>query len=239
MRTLSSLAVVLVVFGGELRAAPVPADKPPPSIDGKYTLVSVSTPDDRGGAAGGGAVIGGPGGGVMRVRPGLLATYMTGPATITKNQITIEGRGGTISPFAATGVTLPVTMEYTIDATKNPMTIDVDHISMRGKKTKALGLVEVVGDRVIIAINKEGGERPKSTEEVDDVTVYYFLKAPPPPKVEFRIVAMTAGKEEDAEKELNKLTKEGYELVNTTNPIATDGKASPTIIHFVLKRTTK
>jgi hypothetical protein len=50
---------------------------------------------------------------------------------------------------------------------------------------------------------------------------------------------MTAGKEEDAEKELNKLTKEGYELVNTTNPIATDGKASPTVIHFVLKRTTK
>ena len=71
------------------------------------------------------------------------------------------------------------------------------------------------------------------------MTVYYFQKAPPPPKVEYKVVALTAGKEADIEKELNKLAGEGYELVNTTNPIATDAKAAPTIIHFVLKRTSK
>jgi len=37
---------------------------------------------------------------------------------------------------------------------------------------------------------------------------------------EFRIVAMTVGKEADAEKELNKLAQDGFELVNTTNPAA-------------------
>jgi len=50
MRTLTSLAV-LVVLAGPLLAAPVPADKPPPSIEGKYTLLSVSTPNDRVGPA--------------------------------------------------------------------------------------------------------------------------------------------------------------------------------------------
>src|SRR5205807_2213040 len=93
MRTLLSLGAVLVALVGsssELLAAPVPADKPQPSIDGKYTLLSVSTPDDRAGGGGGfpgGGVIG-PGGGRVMIRPGLAATYMAGPATITKNQIT-------------------------------------------------------------------------------------------------------------------------------------------------------
>ena len=54
-----------------------------------------------------------------------------------------------------------------------------------------------------------------------------------------RIVAMTVGKEADAEKELNRLAQEGFELVNTTNPAATDGKASVTTVHFILKRTAK
>ena len=175
----------------------------------------------------------------MRVRPGLAATYMVGPATITKSQIMIEGRGNVISPFAAAGITLPMTMEYTFDPTKSPMTIDVFNISLRGKKTKSLGLVEVVEDRLIIAVAKEGDERPKNTEENGDVTVYYFQKAHPAPKVEYKIVAMTVGKEADAEKELNKLATEGFELVNTTNPAATDGKASPTTVHFILKRTVK
>ena len=137
---------------------------------------------------------------------------------------------------AAAGST---TMEYTLDATKSPMTIDVETTSLRGKKSKALGLVEVVGNRLIIAVAKEGDERPKTTEEGENITVYYFQKAPPPPKVEFRVIAMTAGKEADAEKELNKLAGEGYELVSTTNPLAADGKSAPTTIHFVLKRTTK
>jgi len=97
----------------------------------------------------------------------------------------------------------------------------------------------VTDDLLVIAVAKERDERPKNTEENDNVTVYYFQKAPPPPKVEFKIVAMTVGKEADAEKELNKLALEGFELVNTTNPAATDGKASPTTVHFILKRVTK
>jgi hypothetical protein len=243
MRTLLSLSVVLVALAGscgQLLAAPVPADKPAPSLEGKYTLLSVSTPEDRPGPGGGGPVAGGfpGGGGVMRVRPGLAATYMVGPAAITKNRITIEGRGNVISPLAA-GLHLPLTMEYTIDTTKTPMTIDINNVSLRGKKTKALGLVEVNEDRVILAVAKEGDERPKNMDEAGDVTVYYFQKAPPPPKVEFKIVAMTVGKEADAEKELNKLASQGFELVNTTNPAASDGKSSPTTVHFILRRTVK
>ena len=65
------------------------------------------------------------------------------------------------------------------------------------------------------------------------------MKSPPPPRVEFRIVAMRAGMEEAVEKELNKLSQEGFELVNTTNPIAADGKTNPTTVHFILKRTVK
>jgi hypothetical protein len=234
MRTLTPIAAALFVFAGAHAGgkAPVPNEKPLPAIDGKYTLLSMSSPDDRNGAAGG---VAGPGG-FARIRTSPASLYMTGPATITKDKITLDGRG-VISALA--GTSGPTTMEYTIDATKTPMTIDVEHVSLRGKKTKALGLVEAVGDRLIIALAKEGDDRPKNTEENGDVTVYYFQKAPPPPKVEFKVVALTAGKEADVEKELNKLTGEGYELVSTTNPIATDGKAAPTIIHFVLKRTTK
>jgi len=237
MRTLIPVAAVLVVFAGAHAGgkAPVPNAKSPPSIDGKYTLLSMSSPDDRNGGAGGFGAVGGPGGAV-RIRTSPASLYMTGPATITKDKITLEGRG-VISPLA--GTSGPTTMEYTIDATKTPMTIDVEHVSLRGKKTKALGLVEVVGDRLVLALAKEGDDRPKNTDENGDVTVYYFQKAPPPPKVEFKVVALTAGKDADVEKELNKLAGEGFELVSTTNPIATDGKAAPTIIHFVLKRTTK
>jgi uncharacterized protein (TIGR03067 family) len=161
---------------------------------------------------------------------------MVGPATITKNEITLEGSGLRSTPFGVSG---PTTMEYTLDATKTPMTIDVENTSLRGKKTKSLGLAEIVGDRLIIAIAKEGDERPKTTDEADNVTVYYLKKSPPPPKTEFRIIAMTVGKEEEAEKELNKLVAAGYELTNTTNPAAADGKASPTTVHFILKRTAK
>jgi hypothetical protein len=130
-------------------------------------------------------------------------------------------------------------MEYTFDPTKSPMTIDVEIVPVRGKKTKGLGVVEISGNRLTIALAKEGSARPKTTEEVEGVTVYYFLKVPPPPRAEFRIVAMTAGKEDEAEKELNKLTQEGYELVTTTSPIAPNPRASVTTVHFVLKRTVK
>jgi hypothetical protein len=60
-----------------------------------------------------------------------------------------------------------------------------------------------------------------------------------PLRSEYRIVAMTVGKEEAAEKELNKLAQEGFELVNTTNPMAPDARAAPTTVHFILKRTIK
>src|SRR5262249_5167069 len=106
-------------------------------------------------------------------------------------------------------------------------------------KTKALGIVEISGNRVTIALAREGSDRPKTLDDAEATTIYVFQKAPPPPKVEFRIVAMTAGKEADAEKELNKLAGEGYELDSTPNPLAADGKSAPTTIHFVLKRTTK
>jgi hypothetical protein len=117
------------------------------------------------------------------------------------------------------------------------MTIDLYTLDLRNKKAKAEGIVEVVDDRVTIAVAKEGGPRPKSFEEAEGVTVYYFKKSPPPPRPEFRIVALTAGKEADAEKELNRLAREGFELVSTTQPIATDPRATVTTIHFVLRRT--
>ena len=115
--------------------------------------------------------------------------------------------------------------------------IDVEIANLRGKKSKSLGIVEVNGNRMILALAKEGDERPKTTEEADNVTVYYFQTSPPPPRTEFRIVAMTVGKEEAAEKELNKLSQEGFEFVSTTQPVAADAKSSVTTIHFLLKRT--
>jgi hypothetical protein len=237
MRTFVSLAVVLVAFAGTRAGAkaPVPNEKPLPTLEGKYNLLSLSTPDDRMGAAGGPIAVG-PGGGFVGGRIRTNSVYMTGPATISKTEIHLEG-AGRVSPLI--GISGPTTMEYTIDASKTPMTIDITNVSLRGKKTKSLGLAEVVGDRLIVAIAKEGDDRPKNTEENEGVTVYYFQKVPAPPKPEFRIVAMTVGKEADAEKELNKLSQEGFELVSTTTPTAPDAKSSPTTIHFVLKRTAK
>jgi hypothetical protein len=244
MRTLLPLAAV-VALAAPLRAAPVPNEKPLPAIDGKYNLVSLSTPDTRIGPGGGFAPAGGGfpggGGGVMVGRVSAATALLLGPAHITKNEITLEGRPGVVSPLSvvAAGTTLPMTMTYTLDKTKTPMTIDVETSNLRGKKTKTLGLVEVIDNRLVIALAGEGGERPKTTDEGEGITVYYFQKAPPPPKAEVRIVAMTVGKEAETEKELNKLLADGFELVSTTNPVATDAKASPTTVHFILKRTTK
>jgi hypothetical protein len=242
MHTLPMLAVVVFALAGgqanQKIAAPAPKDAPAQSIEGKYTLLSVSYPTDRAGP-GGFAVPGGPGGGGGigpggGVRVSVNAAMLTGPATITKNEITLEGNDRVRSiAVAANG---PTTMEYTLDATKSPAFIDVDVISLRGKKTKSLGLAEVHGNRLIIALAKEGDERPKTTEEADGVTVYYFQKAP---RTEYRIIAMTVGKEEAMEKELNKLAQEGFELVSTTQAAAADAKSSVTTVHFILKRTVK
>ena len=235
MRKLLSLAVVLVALAGS-HAAPVPKVAPPPSIEGKYTLTAVSNQAGAfpKGAAGG---PGGPGGAGGRV----ATTALLGPAVITGKEILLEGRlpatPAAIAAFGAVGAS--TTMEYTLDTTKTPMTIDVETVDARGNKVKSSGVVEIRGNRLIIALAKDGDERPKTTDEAAGVIVYYFLKAPPPPRTEYRIVAMTVGKEEEAEKELNKLAAVGYELVNTTNPAAANDKASPTTIHFVLKRTVK
>jgi uncharacterized protein (TIGR03067 family) len=242
MRTLIPVALLFVFVGAHAGGkAPVPKDPPAATggIDGKYNLVSLAVPNERAGGFAPAPAAGFPGAAPARLSTATM--LLLGPAVITKNEITLEGRPGASSPLSAlaAGATLPITMEYKLDATKAPMTIDIETTTLRGKKVKMLGVVEVVGNRLIIAVAKEGDDRPKTTDEGGDVTVYYFQKAPPPPKVEFKVVAMTAGSAADAEKELNKLAAEGYELVSTTNPVAMNDKAAPTHIHFVLKRTTK
>jgi uncharacterized protein (TIGR03067 family) len=226
MRTFLPLTAVLVAFAGSPAGgkAPVPKAPTPPSIDGKYTLLTTSSGGvtAKKGFAAAAADPADPWGGPRAARS---------DATITKNEITLEPRS------ALTGATL--TMEYTLDPTKSPMTIDIETISVKGKRTKHLGVVEVSGNRLTLAFAREGADRPKNTEEGEGITVYYFQKLPPQPKPEFRIVAMTIGKEAEAEKELNKLSEAGFELVTTTQPTAPDAKSSPTTIHFVLKRTVR
>jgi hypothetical protein len=228
MRKLLSLAVVLAALTGS-RAAPVPKAAPAPSIEGKYTLTAVSNPNQAGALPKGGGP-GGPGAAAGRV----TSAALLGPAVISGKEIVLEGRGAGFGPGSNS-----VTMEYTLDATKTPMTVDVETVDARGNKVKSMGVAEVRGNRLILALTRDTDERPKTVDEAAGVTVYYFLKAPPPPRTEYRIVAMTVGKEEEAEKELNKLAAAGFELVNTTNPAAADAKAAPTTIHFVLKRTVR
>lgn len=217
--------------------APVPKAPPPASIEGKYNLIAVAYPDGGNwgpnipagpGAAPG--VVGGRGGTrIVRANPAII-----GPAVVTRSEITLEGRSAVL-PSA-----VPTTWEYTLDASKSPMTIDVQSTTLRGKKSKPLlGVAEVNGNRLIIALAEEGKERPKGVEEAEDVTVYYFQKQPPPPRTEYRIVALTVGKEADVQKDINKLCEEGFELVNTTQPLAADSKSSPSVIHFVLRRTVR
>lgn len=229
MRKLLPLAVaVFVLAGSRANSAPVPKEPERPTIDGKYTLVAAysGTLTPKGGFGTAAEDRGGDRGNPWGTKSALTRS----DATITHNEITIE-------PRTATGTS--ITMTYTLDTKKTPIAIDVETTSVRGKKTKSLGVVEMNGNRLTMALAKEGAERPKSVDEGEGITVYYFQKAPPPPRTEFRIVAMTIGKETDAEKELNKLSKEGYELINTTSPTAPDGKSSVTTIHFILKRTVK
>lgn len=231
MRQLVPVVAVLVALVG-LHAdgkAPAPKTPPLPSIDGKYTLLATyngALPD----RPAKGFAPAGPGAGAADPWGTGARTALRGETVITRNEITIEGR---------TTTALPTTMEYTLDGTKTPMTIDVENVPIRGKRTRQLGVVEVSGNRLVVALAKEGAERPKSTDEAEGVTVYYFQKAPPPPKHEFRIVAMSVGKEADAEKELNKLAAEGFELVSTSGPLAPNPQASATTVHFVLKRVSK
>jgi hypothetical protein len=225
------LVVFASVRADEKISAPVPKDPPPQSIEGNYNLLATFN-GDRMVGPGGRVAKGGGGGGPAGAfgADGTLVRSPRGEATISKSEITLERPATSAAPTI---------MDYTFNPTKTPMTIDVETFTLRGKKTKSLGIVEVIGNRVIIALAPEGEDRPKTVDEAEGVTIYYLQKVPPPPKTEFRIVALTAGKEEAAEKELNKLSQEGYQLVSTTNPIATDPKGTVTTIHFVLKRTVK
>ena len=232
MRTLVTLAAVAVALAAPASGkAPVPKGPPQPTIDGKYTLLATYSGVVAERPAGKGAAPGGFAPADRGENPwGTTTRAARGDAVITRNEITIEAR---------TATAMPTTMEYTLDTTKSPVAIDVENVPVRGKRTRALGVVEVSGNRLVIALAKEGAERPKTVDEADGVTVYYFQKAPPPPKTEFRIVAMTVGKEADAEKELNRLAGEGFELVSSTTPTAPDAKSSATTVHFVLKRVVK
>jgi hypothetical protein len=166
-------------------------------------------------------------------------------ARITKNAITIGissfDNGGDLDEAVGfsgrAGIGVGQTLSYSINPATTPMSIDISVIDVRNKKTSSLGIIEVVDDRITIAVAKPGAERPKNTDESEEVTLYYFKKTPPPPRDDYRIVAMTVGKEAEAEKELNRLAKEGYQLVNATHPSASDPKLSVTTVHFVLKKT--
>lgn len=203
------LVPLMAVLGSA--AAPVPALPPPPSIEGKYNLLSNSN------------------GGFKKGPRGFNSTDSTRGASryteaaITKNAIIIEGR--------------TAAWEYTLDASTKPMSIDITVTPLRGKKTKMLGIVEHVGDKLILAYASDGGERPKDFEDVEGVTQYIFQKAPPPLHAEYRIVVMTLGREADAEKKINVLAKEGFEIASTTAP-AKLGDGS-TVLHVMMKRMVK
>lgn len=242
-----SVAVVLAALAvpqGNKTRAPMPKPQESPIIEGTYTLnyTYLSTGFDRG--VGG---FGGPGGRV----PVNQITLRSSRASITKNEITIgtgagldydPRYGGYYDPYEGrTSTNTTPTMSYVIDPSKTPMAIDVTTVNVRNKKEKSLGIIEVSENRITISVAKPGAERPKNFDESEEVTLYYFKKAKPVavPRDEYRIVAMTVGKEAEAEKELNKLAKEGFELVNTTNPAAADPKSSPTTVHLVLRRTAR
>jgi hypothetical protein len=240
--SLAAVAVALAVSPADRKArAPVPKPPEVPAIEGTYTLNYTSVMNA--GGWGGGGWAGGPGMGGPGVRNQVnQIVLLTSTATISKSAIAIGGAdagfgygpgGGFVRGGNAAGQTA---MTYAINPATTPMSIDIHAVDARNKKTKALGIVEVIDDRVTVALAKPGADRPKSMDETEEVTVYYFKKAPPPPKTEFRIVAMAVGKEADAEKELNRLAEDGFELVTTTNPAAADPKAAPTTVHFVLKR---
>ena len=186
---------------------------PAPTIEGKYTLLGISTNGFKGKARGFAG----------RDDGTLLRPARSMDAAITKSAILIEGRTST--------------WEYTLDARTKPMSIDITVTPLRGKKTKMLGIVEQTGDKLILAYASDGGERPKDFEEAEGVTQYIFQKLPPPLHAEYRIVPMTIGREADAEKKINALAKDGFEVTSTTTAAKmNDGSM---VLHIVLKRMVK
>jgi hypothetical protein len=72
------------------------------------------------------------------------------------------------------------------------------------------------------------------------VSHYIFQKAPPPPRAEYRIVVLKVGHEAEAEKAINALAKDGYEVSLSTAPaVAKGGNPDEPVIHIVLKRMVK
>lgn len=212
----SLIALLLGIVPVAAAAAPVPNVPPAPSIEGKYTVLTSGTNRPT------------KGGGGFAADP--LAGGFSGPAStlrretiITKDSITIDGR--------------TATWEYKLDPTTKPMSIDLTITPLRGKKTKHLGIVEQTGDKLSLAYAPEGAERPKDFEDTENTAQFIFQKAPPPPRAEYRIVVLTVGQEAEAEKTINALSKEGYEVAFTTNPAAVAGQ-NP-VIHLVLKRMVK
>ena len=195
-------------------AAPVPNLPPAPTIEGKYALLSSSTNGFKGKARG---FAGRDDGTLLRGGP------RSTDAAISKSTIVIDGR--------------TATWEYTLDARTKPMSIDITVTPLRGKKTKMLGIVEQTGDKLILAYASDGGERPKDFEDAEGVTQYIFQKLPPPLHAEYRIVPMIIGREADAEKKINALAKDGFEVTSTTTAAKmNDGSM---VLHIVLKRMVK
>jgi len=212
---MTSLAALLLAVPV---AAPAPNTPPPPSLEGKYTLLTSITNTGRRGPGGGG--FGGdlPGGGFSG------PSTVRRETTITKDTILIDGR--------------TATWEYKFDHTTKPMSIDITITPLRGKKSKVLGIVEIAGDKLSIAYAADGNERPKDFEDAEGVSQFIFQKAPPPPRAEYRIVVLRVGHEAEAEKAINALAKEGYEVAFTTAP-AKGGPADDGVSHLILKRLVK
>lgn len=217
---LGAVALAAVSPRAAETAAPVPPAPPGPSIEGKYTiLLSTVGAVNRPGGFGGP----GRGPGIDRVSSARRET------TITRHTIGIEG--------STAG------WEYRLDPTAKPMAIDITITPIRGKKSTHRGIFEIKDERLTIAFTTEGEERPKDFEDAEGVRVYVFQKLPPPPRAEYRIVVLRVGKEAEAEKALNQLAKDGFEVAFTTNPAtkptATGGAPNDPVIHFVLKRMVK
>lgn len=222
--SLGALALAAVTPRVAETAAPVPPTPPGPSIEGKYTILLSSI----GGGKGGGG-FGGPGGrGVPAGFGERVSAAARRETTISRHTIAIEG--------------MAATWEYRLDPTAKPTAIDLIITPIRGKKSTHRGIFEIKGDRLTIAFTQEGEDRPKDFEDAEGVRVYVFQKQPPPPRAEYRIVVLHVGKGAEAEKAINQLAKDGFEVAFTTNPATLQGLLGvpqDPVIHLVMKRMVK
>jgi uncharacterized protein (TIGR03067 family) len=219
MRTLATLLLGLGVVPVATTAAPVPNVPPVPTLEGKYTVLG------QGRTVVGKRGFGGPAGLAADDERGFVASAsaLRRDVTITRDTISMESRTGATT-----------TWEYRLDASTKPMSIDLVIVPLIGKKSKAHGIVELAGERVKVAYTPEGSERPKDFDDTENAVVYVFQKVPPPPRTEYKIVTLKAGKEDEAEKRLNELARDGFEISHSTTP----GRGGDDqVIHLILKRT--